>query len=322
MDALRAGEANSAKTSGLYKSRFRDWHIRSSVRSKPPRGGEGSDCAGLLFFSPELVPLATHGLVVERGETAVHFALASHLLFHLEFTDTLENEIVTPAVYALAREACGVKLPEAMIDDARKIAVDEMYHALFATQLGADMAKAAGIAPPRSMRAAFLREFDATYRGAGPEIRNLVLFFFAAVSETLISETLSRVPLDDRVVPTVREVLLDHAEDEARHHAYFGQALSFVWPQMSARQRQFIGPLLPRLIWRFLAPDPAIMRAWSELIGLSPCERARAIEECCDDAYVSASVRRNAEATIRHLKRCGALDDACTADAMASAGLI
>lgn len=304
-----------------YRSRFKDWDTRASVRTKPLRSMPADEHVGKLFFSPEMVPIALHSLVADRGPEAVHRALVYHLLTHLDFTDTLENEVVAPVAYGLGRQELGFALPSEMRSDARKIAVDEMHHALFATALIRSIETAAGVQALAPRRPAFLRELDEIQACAPPELRPLLLFFFAVVSETLITGTLSRVPVDDRVVPTVRHILRDHAEDEARHHAYFSEALAVAWPQLTERHRAIVGPLLPRFILMFLTPDFLAIQDSLAAIGLSAQEAERVIDEAHDEQKVAAEVWRSAEPTLRHLRRAGVFEHALTADAFAACGL-
>jgi hypothetical protein len=313
--------SKASRPEGPYRSRFRDWHTHSAVRAKPlPSLAE--DCTpGKLLFTPELVPAATHPLVRERGETTSHRMLAWHLCGHLDFTDTLENEVVTPVTYMIGRRQLGLALPDAMLADARRIAVDEMHHALFATDFIRDIASASGFAPARR-RPLFLRRLDEIRAGQPPQLARLILLFFAIVSETLITSTLTRVPADARVARGVRSILRDHAEDEARHHAYFAVVLALAWPQLTPRESAVIGPLLPRFIHLFLTPDLDEVRDGLDQIGLSPREADRVVADAYRADAVNAAVRANAEATLRLMRRTGVLDDARTRDALCAAGLL
>lgn len=312
---------DAATLERAYTSRFKDWDNRASVRTKPLRNFSMQE-GGKLFFTPELVPVSAHPLIVERGTQAVHTVLAYHLFTHLDFTDTLENEVVAPAAYALCRRHVDLHFPEPMLSDARRIAVDEMHHALFASDLVRDIEKASGVEAPILSRPSFLRELDAIQAGADPDQRQLILFFFAAVSETLITGTLAQTPQDERVADTVRDVLRDHAEDEARHHAYFAQALAMAWPRLDAAKRALIGPLLPRFMEMFLTPDRLAMQEWLSCLGLSAKEAERVIEESHPRERDLVRWRRDAAPTLHHMKRAGILEDARAYDAFAASGFI
>jgi para-aminobenzoate N-oxygenase AurF len=301
-----------------YRSAFRDWRRMTDSRATHARAVISRD-VGRYCFTPELVPAAMHAIVRERGEGAVEHVLARHLFAHLNFTDALENEVVTPVAYMIARGQTGLRFTDAMIADARKIAVDEMHHALLVSDLALEISRLTGYSAPAPRRPEFLDGLDRLRSEAGAEFTPLIMLFFAVVSETLITATLTRVPGDDRVIGAVRLALREHAEDEARHHAYFAEALMRCWSQLTARQRAIVGPLLPRFITAFLAPSTAdVVRSLTDA-GFGPAEVSRIIEESYAEHAVAALVRGNAEATIRQMRRAGVFDDARTADAFASA---
>jgi hypothetical protein len=305
----------------IYRSRFRDWDTRSAVRAKPLPAFPAGETADKLFFTPELVPAATHPLVRDRGEHVVRAALTYHLFGHLDFTDALENEIVTPVAYMMGRRQFDFSLPPSMLVDARKIAVDEMHHALFAAGFVQDIASASGVPPLPTRRPAFLLALDDMKAAQDRAVIPLMMLFFAVVSETLITGTLSMVPNDARVIPGVRTILRDHAEDEARHHVYFAEVLTRCWPQLTQAQRAAVGPLLPRFIMLFLSPDVLEIQRWLGGIGLSAGEAERVIDEGYAPACEAAAIRSGAEATLRLMTRAGVLDDALTADAFHAVGL-
>jgi P-aminobenzoate N-oxygenase AurF len=307
---------------GAHRSRFRDWDTHSAVRAKPLPSLSDRPTTDKLLFTPELVPAAIHPLVTRRGDRAVRRVLAYHLLGHLDFTDALENEVITPVTYMIGRGQLNLSLPAAMLADARKIAVDEMYHALFATNFMQEIAAASELPASQPRRPCFLRKLDEIKVGHEREMVLLLMLFFAIISETLITATLTRVPKDERVADEVRQVLSDHAEDEARHHAYFADVLALCWPQLKPSQRAIIGPLLPRLIMLFLAPDLDEVQGWLIQIGLSAREVDHVIEQAYCGPNAGASLQSSAHATLRLMKRAGVLDDPRTADSFSESGLL
>src|SRR5262249_1512979 len=155
----------------------------------------------------------------------------------------------------IGRRQLGFAFPPGMIIDARKIAVDEMHHALLTGGFIDEIATQSGVTPPPARRPAFLLALDDIKASHDRALRPLLILFFAIVSETLITGTLTRVPNDERVVAGVRKIFGDHAQDEACHHSYFAEVLLRCWPQLSPSERAVIGPMLPRFIALFLSPD-------------------------------------------------------------------
>ncbi|WP_409241673.1 diiron oxygenase [Bradyrhizobium sp. CB1015] len=275
-----------------------------------------------LFFSPELVALAQHPLVQSRGDAVIREILAYHLLGHLNFTDALETEIIAPVACMIGRGQFELPFTPAMLTDARKIAVDEMYHALFTGGLVEEISAAAGVRPFAKHRPSFLLELDSIKAELSTSLTSLVDFFFATVSETLITATLTRVPNDERVASGVRTILRDHAEDEARHHLYFSDALMMTWPALTPGLRRHIGPLLPRFITMFLTPDLLHAQHCLARIALSATEAESVIEEVYSPVLVQADIRARSETVIRIMQRAGVLEDPQAEDAFRSVGLI
>jgi len=306
----------------IYRSRFRDWDTRSAVRAKSLPVFTNERAGDALFFMPELVPAAGHPAVRALGPEAVRQALTLHLFEHLNFTDALENEVVTPVAYTLARGQLGFSLPPSMVTDARKIAVDEMHHALLTGGFIDDIAAQSGIMPPPARRPTFLLALDEIKAAHDGSVRPLLALFFAIVSETLITGTLTKVPNDPRVVAGVRKILQDHAEDEARHRFYFAEVLARCWPQLTSSERAIVGPMLPRFITLFLSPDLLGVQALLHRLGLSASACERVIEEAYLPAGTGSAIRSGSEAILRLMARAGVLDDPRTADAFHDAGLV
>lgn len=114
-----------------YRNSFNHWDEVASVRSKPLRILNGEEIEGRLFFTPELVPVANHPLVQERGKEIIEKILIFHLYAHLDFTENLEHEVVNKVAYQIGRGRLGFDLPAPMMEDAWKLYVDEAYHLMF-----------------------------------------------------------------------------------------------------------------------------------------------------------------------------------------------
>ncbi len=304
----------------IYRSRFQDWNARSAVRSKPLPEFAGANAK--LFFTPELVPLINHPLISVRGDEVIHQVLTYHLLGHLNFTDTLENEVVAPVAYMIGRRQFDFSFPAAMLADARKIAVDEMHHALFAAGFVEEISLASGVIPPPARRPCFLQELDAIKSLHGPGLAPLLMLFFAIISETLITSTLTRVPNDERVAMGVRTILRDHAEDEARHHVYFVDVLMTCWPALTPSQRAVVGPLLPHFITMFLAPDLLEAQTCLARLGVSAADAEQIIEETYPRGTVACEIRSKADSVIRLMRRAGVLENPRTIEQFHKFGLI
>lgn len=306
----------------VYKTKFKMWESRAAVRAKPRRVLEDEREAGRLFFPPELVPVASHPLVRDRGGDAVDEILLQRLHVYLDFTAELEQMAVNPVTQRISRKKLGFEIPDAMAFDAYKICTDESWHAQFSDDLQRQIVDATGVAPRAHAEPQFFQRLEAMEAGAPPEIKGLPSVFFTIVSETLISAILSDIPHDERVVSAVRELVADHAEDEGRHHAFFAQLFGCVWPQLSATERRLVGRLLPQLVLAFLEPDYSALATVLGRSGLSDEEVRGVIEESHPRKDVVAGISQDAKATLRLFRQYGVFDDPETRDAFLEAGLI
>lgn len=304
-----------------YRSPFGSWYERSSVRVAPRRVlGDGDGARH--FFSPDMVPVARHPLVERMPPAVFREVLLQHLYRYLDFTAKLEYLVVNRTVAGIAHGSVGVELPEEMRFDALKIYCDEAYHALFSADLARQARDLSGVAPVLPAEPFFLRRLREIQEGSPPEFRPLVELVFVIVSETLISATLADVPVDETVVPAVREVIRDHAVDEGRHHAYFAAFLRILWGQLDERARDFTARVAPSLIDAFLRPDFDAVRAELRGYGLDADEAEQVVAEVYPDEVVREFFRTTAQQTVRYFHALGVLGRPGVAEEFARLGLV
>jgi hypothetical protein len=296
------------------------WYERATVRKSPRRLLEIE--ANKLFFRPELFPASQHRLLINVGEESVRRSLILHLFDYLFFTEELEHEVVNRVAAGLAKGRYPITMAKHMQLAAYKIYIDEGYHALFSADVEDQIAEYTGVTKEHTIRPAFLNILQKCQEAAGPQMNWLVDVFFSIISETLISGTLNKIPQDTRVVTVVRNIIADHAADEAVHHVYFAGLLELMWPQLTAKQTSFIGPLLPHLIKAFLAPDRTRIVMTLQSSGLSMTEAADVYEDCYPRAQVMKSIKTASAITLRYFRQCGALDQSQVADAFGEAGFL
>jgi hypothetical protein len=303
-----------------YTTRLTHWDTRASVRQAPMR--KYTPVEGARSFSKELIALMRHDIVV-KADTAIHHVLETQKLYsYLGFTEKLERRAVMPVCVNLAEGEMPFKTPRSLQRDASKIVTDEAHHAECAVDLTDQIADVTGEMPLVLGRPEFLNKLDAAARRFDGIIQQLAFVTFTAVSETLITGTLTRVPADRAVHPVIREVLMDHARDEGRHQACFSDVIRIMWDQLDVRERDAIGPLFPEFVETFLAPDLNTEFAWLRVAGFDQATARKIIEETYEDLDLSASYRDQARPTISMLKRFGLLDHAATFDAAAKRGLV
>jgi hypothetical protein len=303
-----------------YKSRLSDWDTRASVRVLPRRKLVGLD--GHLPFSPDLVPITGHSLVKERGDTALHVILAQKLHTYLNFTEQLEMRHVIPTATNLRLNEMPFAVPYELQRDAGKVVTDEAHHADCAGDLDEQIIKVAGVGSYRKRLPSFAETLHKCRNPFPGCVQLLLETTFTTVSETLITGTLTQVPRDPRVAPAIREVITDHAHDEAKHHAVFAEVMRIMWDQLSPAQKDAIGPHWATFIQAFLQPDLIAELDWLEAAGFERHEADRIIKETYEAIDLPKLYRYAGNATIRLAKRHGLTDHAATRDGLEAAGLM
>lgn len=304
-----------------YRSMFRNWEKRASVRVKPQRRLADEDDSE-TYFPPELVPVANHHIVAGKGPEAVRETLIARLYQYLDFTTVLEATAVIPVTTDISLGRTGIDLPGEMRRDAFKISTDEAWHAQFSDDLMHQLVDRTGVPIRLPGRPLFTDRLAALYDRICPSLHGALPLAFATVSETLISEILSDLPRDTRLPRAVRETVADHAEDEGRHHAYFRQVLPIFWHTLDGPGKRELGRFLPDLIRIFLEPDHRRISTALFGIGLTDDEVVQVLAETHSADIVTRDLAVAARATIRYLRESGVLDAPVVLDAFLASGLI
>ncbi|MDH6109374.1 hypothetical protein P3T36_000146 [Kitasatospora sp. MAP12-15] len=304
-----------------YRSPFRSWDSRASVRSAERREIADGD-VDLPYFLPELVPLAQHKAVQELPPAVLDQVLIQHLYRYLDFTTKLEQLVVNRTALGIAQGSVGLRLPEEMRFDAYRIYCDEAYHALFSADLLRQVRRRTGVDPLLPELPYFLRRLQRMQETAGAAHRQLMELMFVIVSETLISGSLAELPQDSNVVPAVREVIRDHAQDEGRHHRYFSIFLKHLWGQLDGSERRDAALMVPQLIHTFLHPDTAAMQGELGRYGFDADTACQIVAEVLPDSVLKESARSAAAQTVRLVATLDMLDIPQVAEEFAAAGLL
>ena len=306
-----------------YTSNFVRWYDLGTIYAKPRRMIEPEKETDKVFFPESLLAISGHGMVRALGSTAMKHMLVQRLLTYLEFTARLEQEVVIPV---LTNITChyfeSLELPHDMIDDAYKIGVDEAHHAEFSADLRSQVCRATGVTPMPTPRPSFLRRLDSLLKDKLPaDLQPIGSLFFAIVSETLISAILSDIPRDGTVVTAVRQMVADHAEDEARHNSYFSHLLAKVWPQLDPDVQAIVGPLLPEFILAFLEPDIEALAATLTSVGLGESGIQLVLDETFPTSETVKRARIAASRTLKYFDRVGVMSQPETGLAFERHGL-
>lgn len=284
-----------------YPQPLRYWDDRSWIRSKPLR----SDSIEGYPFPPELVTLLDHEALHTSTELKLK-TMAYKLLAHLKFTTVLELEHVNLVCSDLGRGLSPVALTLEQKNDALKIYCDEGGHALFVEHLAKSIETRYGIQSSVLGSPHFHLEMQRLLKDHTPAIPPQILHqFFVAVSETLVTKILRDIPHDLRVSQMVRQVIGDHANDEAMHSVYFRWYFPELWNAIPQEQRLTVGRILPDLIWVFLGPDQETDRRVLQALGFEFRQQEEILAEIYPLPKVAASIREAATPTLEMFRRCG-----------------
>lgn len=239
-----------------YRSPFASWQRTAGVRTfawdEAAFAADGQWVPHGYFAEADHPAVAPEAL---RGPVG-----AALLLGHLHFTRRLESELIAPVCGRLACRAEGE--PEEIARDAIMIQCDESFHALLCAELARRVVDAQPLAALRFGEPRFLahvRQVRAALAGRVAAAR--VDFAAAVVAETIVTRTLAEDWRDPAVRPNVRAFLKIHHRDEARHSAYFSQALALAWPAWPEEERAAIAAAWDGLVEAFARPDLAMIGA-------------------------------------------------------------
>jgi hypothetical protein len=311
-------EQDIAVLAGNYCSPFTQWNRSSWIRSKPIR----RDSFSGLPFSPGLVPLVGHIAIKDNYYYWITI-LAYRLLAHLEFTSLLELDYINPICRYLTQGRVPVDLTSQQRMDALRIYCDEGGHALFVEELAGQLKENFAIAQGILPRPKFAHTLDTIIQENQTNLSpRLIQLFFVAISETLITKTLSLIPKDMRVAAIVRSVISDHAVDEALHNIYFRGLFPLLWNSLSPVEKEAMGRLLPQLVWAFLSPEKELeQNILVQGLGFHPSTAQDILEETYPLEQVIELVQSTAKPTLKIFEYAGVFMIPSVEEAFINSGL-
>ncbi|OHV69590.1 diiron oxygenase [Pseudofrankia sp. BMG5.36] len=279
------------------------WYVTASVRRSQRHLVADDTDRNALYYPRSVAKVVSHPLIAGNDDV-VRDVLALSLMHYLDSTVVLEQQIVNPCFLTICDDQLPVSLPAEARSRAYMYYCDEAYHALCADDLGTQVRERTGLALTKRTPGFLIDLGDALLQVSGDHLRALVELAFTIVSETLISQSLLRIPADPTVVPAVRASVADHARDEKNHHAYFARFLPVFWPLLDSRTQEALGRLFPRFIRSFLEPDRTAL-AFILRQYVTAEEAEIIITETYPPTVVDSDVRAAARATLNLCERTG-----------------
>lgn len=272
------------------------------------------------YFPEYAASLFDHQAVKQAPVEVRHDLLVLQLYYYLWFTVRLELGPVNEVCRLLSTMELLPWLPPPMRADAFKIYTEELEHAYMSCDMVLRVQEATGLSPILN-EPAFLLRLEEITRREDPDFATWIKLFFVIVSETLITNQLSKIPRDKNLQPAVCQLVREHAQDEARHHAFFRKVFELLWPELLPETCRRIGLLLPEIILAFLGTDQLALIKMLQCYPRVFPEPQRVVDELMNPAATQAKILTAASPTLEMFRINGVYEDEAVAEAFQRAGL-
>ena len=195
---------------------------------------------------------------------------------YLYFTINLELLVVNPNLLRLAKQSRTLNLTDDENLAIHKMYIDEGFHALFCVDLVQQVEVMTNIKPKFKSEPSFMRKLKLMNNMANDEFISGILF--TCVAETLITSNLTDVTRQGDTPISVRHVMQDHAQDEARHHAFFKAFIRKIYRENPLSLRNVLH-LVPYSIMAFIEPDREHLRLGMMQVGVSRADAEQIIAD-------------------------------------------
>lgn len=298
------------------------WYEHAGVRGQKRRILHEDREQGRVLFPEKEIPYLDNIAVAELPPGARQMLVARHLYQYLLFTVHLETKVVNRGVSLIADDEVGyAAIAPATRIDALKIYCDEGYHALYNLDIIHQIELATGILALPYDFTPRLDRLDATAHRFLPEHPQLARILQVVVFETVVTSILADVPRDPTVYQVVREVVGDHARDEADHHAFFVRFFRELWQHLTPALRISVARAIPHFIDDCLRPDLTAAHDSLVAAGLPTRLALDVLDESYTEAVIRAEVRHASRHTVKLLDSVGALDLPGVRDHLCELGL-
>lgn len=284
------------------------WFEHAGVRRQQRRILHEDREQGLVLFPEKDIPYLANEAVTALPPETRRALVARHLYQYLLFTVHLETKVVNRGVAMMAHNEAGYPIPAKTRLDALKVYCDEGYHALYNLDIIQQVEQATGTAAPPYDFQPRLDRLDRTADRFLPEHPRLARLLQVVVFETVVTSILSEVPHDPTVYRVVRNVVADHARDEAYHHAFFVGFFRELWTHLSPNLRTAAANAMPHLIDDCVRPDLEAVHGSLCAAGLAPSLASDIVDDSYPEAAMRATVRDASRHTIRLCASVGAFD--------------
>jgi len=281
------------------------------------------------YFPAELVALARHPSIEALGSEVQRQVHARHLLRYLHFTRALEiatvNRLSEEMCFPTVSTGLWNRLPatarQHLNDEAYSIYAEEAEHALEAHKLLQQIEGLAGVRWDRRELPERLKLLHQRIAAEADSFRGfLLLFGFVCVSETLVTQTLCRLPTDTGLLPAIRSFAADHARDEARHARFFSALFAQVWRVLTADEKNFLGCELACFVRMFGEMDAPSVTAELDAYGLTSIEIRSILRDLRQGS--PTQLRQEAARALRMFEEAGVFQNPAVRASFVAQGLL
>lgn len=242
---------------------MKNWDKKSVVRTLSRNYHNMLPNNELRFFKMELVPLAFHPFFNNSSIDTQRMLQILQLSRYLYSTEIMETHIVNPALLALQTINF---ISQEMKVNAWKIYTDEAYHTLMVAELRGEIHKSTGVKFPQLPYPMAQKLVLAEVNKLPSHLKSIGLICVAAVNETLITANLVQAR-DESLFPFIRQMLTNHAKDEAVHSMFFTDVFTIIWKNINDNDKLFLYHLIPMAIKNFLGLDVQSLKYDVEQFG-------------------------------------------------------
>jgi hypothetical protein len=297
------------------------WYDTAGVRVAQRRLLEEDREAGLAPFPAALVPYLGHPALADLDPADRKALLARHLYQYLLYTVHLETKVVNRGVALIGHGELGFPVRPQLQLDAFKIYCDEGYHALYSLDIVRQTELATGVPALPYDFGPRLRRLDRAGDRFLPDHPELARLLQVITFETVVTSILADIPRDPTVYRVVREVVADHARDEAYHHAFFVSFFRELWANLPPALRVAAARGIPHLVSGCLRPDLVPLQAALQAAGVAAPLARDILADSYSRPAVTAMIRSAGRHTLRLCESVGAFDLPGGRDALAELGL-
>lgn len=237
-----------------FNDYLKKWDTRSLIRTQPIKLCDFNQ-EGLLF-PPKQQVLLSLPEVIALGEEVKKQILSYSLGKYINDVINEEIKIVNSVCREITEDLSVIKYPPEIKLGAYTVIIDEYYHVYIAQFILEELfqhfpsIKEMDFPIPDTCHAATV-----IGERLEPECREIFKIMAACIFETTIAKELVSLTENQEINSSLRNYITGHLSDEARHHIFFYELLTYTWNHLSENTQKQIGMHLADFLILYLNID-------------------------------------------------------------------